>query len=307
MKRYWETYLVPAGIEETLEQLAAFQGEAPILAGGTDLLLDLMNNNRHVPAVIDITCIPGQSKIEVEKDELVIGACATLYDVARSGIVQQFAPQLVRAIKTMASLQIRNIATVGGNIANASPAADCVPPLLTADCRVVIASQEGHRETPLNTFLLGPGKTECALDEVIVALRIPLPSSKTASAFEKLGLRRAMAIAVTNVAVSVSMANGQVERARIALGSVAPTAVRAFEAEELLVNTRLEDETLQEASELAMRATSPIDDLRGSAIYRRKMARALTLRGLQQVRDQLKDGNPCGKDLGSRARSKETD
>jgi len=291
MRRYWDRYLVPASIEETLEELARFEGHAPILAGGTDLLIDLMNNEAHVPAVIDITQIPGTNRVEVENGDVVIGACATLSDVARSGIVQQSIPHLAEAIKTIGSVQIRNTATVVGNVANASPAADCVPPLLTMDCRVVIVGREGQRTIDLEAFLQGPRQTACRKDEVIVALRIPLSRTSRASKFAKVGLRRAMAIAVTNVAVSVSMVNGKVEKARIALGSVAPTAVRAIQAEERLVSTELDDVSLHEASELAVGAASPIDDFRGSADYRRKMVRVLTLRSLQRVRDQLLESN----------------
>lgn len=285
--RYWDKYLLPGSVEEALDALAHFEGQAPLLAGGTDLLIDFMLSDVKVPAVIDVMRIPGLDRVEIEDDEIVIGACATLTHVARSPIILRSFPHLVEAIKTIGSVQIRNAATVIGNVANASPAADCVPPLLTSDCRVVISGREGEREIDLKAFLHGPRQTACSGDEVILALRIPLPETGRVSKFEKLGLRRAMAIAVVNVAVSITMQDGKGERARIALGSVAPTAVRALQAEQRLVGSELDDRALYEASELAVEATSAIDDFRASAAYRRKMVRALTLRSLRRVRDQL--------------------
>jgi carbon-monoxide dehydrogenase medium subunit len=292
MRHYWDRYLVPTSVEETLAVLADYEGKAPLLAGGTDLMIDLMNDTKQVPAVIDITRIPGMDEVRVDDGELVIGACATLSDVANSSAVQRSFPHLVEAIKTIGSVQIRNVATVVGNVANASPAADCVPPLLIEDCRVAIVGREGEREVKLETFLLGPRQIACEKDEVIVALHVPLPGEWAAAKFEKLGLRRAMAIAVVNVAVSVSMRNGEVEKASIALGSVAPTAVRARQAEASLIGGTLDEASLNEASELAVQAASPIDDFRASANYRRKMVQALTLRCLQKAQGQLIENGP---------------
>ncbi len=288
MKNFWDEYLIPTSEEEALEYLEAFEGEAPILAGGTDLLVDFELTHQHVPAVIEITRIPEMGQVSAHDGELSIGATTTLSALERSKNLQRAAPHLVEAIKSIGSVQVRNMATLVGNVATASPAADGVPPLLTLDAQVEISGANGHRVIPLLSFLLGPRETDCGPEELIVGLRFPIPNERTACGFKKLGLRRAMAIAVVNLAILITMVNGKVERARIALGSVAPTAVRAQEAEERLVGTKLDDESLLEASELAVKATSPIDDFRATAAYREKMIRTLTRRYLERVRDQLK-------------------
>lgn len=258
-----------------------------MIAGGTDLILRLHEQGVRVPAVVDITRIPDLDKVEIRKDKLVLGACSTLSNIASSSVVKKIAPHLVEAVLAIGSVQIRNIATLVGNVANASPAADGIPPLLTMDCQIAIESKNGQRLLPLDSFLLGPNKNACEPGEVIVGLHLHIPEQRTASVYERVSLRHAMVVAVANVAASVTFNNGKIGCARIALGAVAPMVIRAFEAEQCLTGVELDDEVMIEASELAVKITSPIDDFRASAAYRRKMVRALTLRSLRRIRDQL--------------------
>jgi carbon-monoxide dehydrogenase medium subunit len=287
MKRHWGQYLLPENLSEAFEALSYFEGSAPVIAGGTDLILRLHEQGVRVPAVVDITSISDLDKVEIRKDKLFLGACSTLSNIASSSVVKKVSPHLVEAVLSIGSVQIRNIATLVGNVANASPAADGIPPLLTMDCQVAIESKNGRRLIPLDSFLLGPNKNACEPGEVIVGLHLHIPEQRTAGVYERVSLRRAMVIAVASAAVLVTTDNGKVDHARIALGAVAPTVIRAFEAEQYLTGVELDEDVIIEAAELAVKNTSPIDDFRGSATYRKKMIRVLMLRSLRRIRDQL--------------------
>ena len=285
----WRAYERPSSVDDTLILLHDYQGEAALMAGGTDLLIDLERKDAVVPAVLDLTTIPELQQITEEDKYWEIGATVTLTQLLQHQELTRLAPHLMQAILVIGSVQIRNSATLVGNVTNASPAADAVLPLLTLDTEVVIASAHGVRVMPLDSFFHGPQTTACGVEELVIALRIPKPSLDWTGAFEKLGLRQAMAIAVVNVAGNVAWVNGEVESARLALGSVGPTPLLAEQASQCLLGTRLEDKVIEKAGSLAQETARPIDDIRGSATYRSKMVRVLTIRCLQRIRAQHVD------------------
>jgi len=283
---HWQAYESPSTVNDALTLLHDYQGGAALMAGGTDLLIDLNRKDAVVPAVIDLMTIPELQQITDEDEYWEIGATVTLSQLLRHQELTRLAPHLMQALLVIGSVQIRNSATLVGNVTNASPAADGVLPLLTLNAAVIIASAHGERVIPMDSFFHGPRATACGIEEMVIALRIPKPSLYWVGAFEKLGLRQAMAIAVVNVAGNVAWVNGKVESARLALGSVGPTPLLAEQASQCLLGTGLEDKVIKKAGSLAQETARPIDDIRGSASYRSKMVRVLTVRCLQRIRAQ---------------------
>lgn len=282
----WDEYLLPASLEEALEILEGRGEEARIIAGGTDLVLQSQRGQCPAKVMVDITRIPGLDYIEERDGSIYIGAQVTHRQVAASPPIRSRAGVLAEACGSIGGAQIRNVGTLVGNVVNASPAGDAIPPLWVLGASVTLASrQRGLRELPLEEFFLGVGQTALQPDEIVVAIRFSALQANERATFLKLALRRAQATAVVNVALLVGFDGQRVSRARIALGSVAPTIVRAFEAEESLVGRRLMEEAIAAAGQLAAAAARPIDDIRGSATYRRAMVRVLTMRSLRQLRD----------------------
>jgi carbon-monoxide dehydrogenase medium subunit len=283
---YWEKFESPSSVQEALDLLKDYQGQAVLLAGGTDLIVNLEREHATLPVVIDLMGIPRLQQINELESGWEIGSAVTLTQVLQHPELSRVAPQLMEAISEIGSVQIRNSATLVGNVTNASPAADAVPSLMTLDADVVIASLGGERTIPLNEFFIGPGETVCGEKEMVVSLRIPKPELNWVGAFEKLGLRQAMSISVVNMAANVAWADGKVVSARLAIGAVAPTPILAENAAQQLVNTSLDDPSIEKASSLALQAIDPIDDIRGSASYRSRMVQVLIGRGLRRIRTQ---------------------
>lgn len=272
----WDSYHICREIDDALDLLHHYDGEAKIIAGGTDLILQLEAMHRHVPAVIDISQIEALGQISKTEDHISIGSAVTFREVIHSSVIRQHAPHLIMAAEQIAGRQIRNVATVGGNIANASPAADSVPVLLTLDARVHYLQHTGRTEyLPLEDFLLGVNQTALPADGLVTAIDFPIRGEGWHQSFRKLGLRRAMAIAVVNVALSLFESDGIVQEARFAFGAVAPTAVRALEAEQCLSGKVLTHRLISEAAGLARNAVVPIDDFRASADYRLRMVEGI--------------------------------
>jgi CO/xanthine dehydrogenase FAD-binding subunit len=286
MRYHWQSYESPLTVTEALALLHEHQGHAKLLAGGTDLLIDLDREDVVIPAVVDITNIHALQEVREEGEYWEIGAAVTLSQVLHHQALSKLAPHLMEAIEMIGSVQIRNAATLVGNVTNASPAADSVLPLLTMDAEVVIASTEGQRALPLKSFFIDFRSTACGPEEMVIALRVPKTSQQWIGAFEKLGLRQAMAIAVVNVAASVAWNDGKVADMRLALGAVAPTPLLVEEAQQSLLGSELEEDTIAEASSIAKDTASPISDVRAGASYRADMTKALTVRCLQRIRVQ---------------------
>lgn len=282
----WKEYYSPTTVEEVLDLLAEYAGQARIIAGGTDLVIELERGIRRVPKLIDVTRVPGLDTITLDQDDLIhLGPLVTHNHLADSELIVQRAFPLAQAAWSVGGPQIRNRGTVAGNIITASPANDTITPLMALDASVTLASKRGRRTVTFEDFFLGVRQTALADDEMLVDIAFPAMRDTERGCFIKLGLRRAQAISVVNVACVVDMNGETVARARITLGSVAPTIIRAPEAEMALVGSALQEQVIEEAARLASRAAQPIDDLRGSAAYRREMVRRLTARALRQLRD----------------------
>ena len=277
--------LTPRTLSQALDMLAAGGSEIAPLAGGTNLLVD-MRGGRHRPnTLMDLGKLDELRSIQLDDDCVVVGGCAAIAELVSNPLIAQHGPSLRDAAAMLGNPLIRNRATIAGNLVDGSPAADTVPPLLALDAEVELASQSGTRRVPLDEFLVGVRQTLRRPDELLTFIRWSIPPPRSSSAFYKIGLRKADAIAVVSVGVMVSLdEDGHCERARIALGSVAPRVIRARAAEDTLRGQAMTDDLIAEAARLAAEATSPIDDLRGSADYRRRTAEALVRRLIGQLR-----------------------
>lgn len=281
----WKNYYSPTTVDEVLDLLAEHTGQARIVAGGTDLVIELERGVRNVPTLIDVTRISGLDAIALDDDGLIhLGPLVTHNHLVDSDLIVERAFPLAQAAWSVGGPQIRNRGTVAGNVITASPANDTITPLMALDASVTLASARGQRTVTFEDFFLGVRQTSLAGDEMLIDIAFPAMRKTEHGCFLKLGLRRAQAISVINVAAVLDFDEAIVTRARITLGSVAPTIIRVPEAEMALVGSSLDEETIEKAAHLAYRAARPIDDLRGSAEYRREMVRRLTARALRQIR-----------------------
>lgn len=290
----WKTYLQPKTIEETLELLTKHGEQARIINGGTDLLLEIERGLRKPNIVIDVSRIAGLDEIRLEDGRIHLGAGVTHNQAVASPIIREHAYPLARACWEVGAPQIRNRGTVAGNIITASPANDTITPLMALGAQVTLRSIErGERTLPLDSFVLGVRKTALAPDELLTSISFPALKENERGIFIKLGLRRAQAISVVNVAMVLGLTGNVVEHARVTLGAVAPTIIAVPEAERYLLGRFLDQATITEAARLAAQAARPIDDIRGSANYRREMVRVLTARALRSLADGTeRDGFP---------------
>ena len=262
--------------------LLAEHPDAQPLAGGTDLLVDLRERRRQPKLLVDVSEL-GELRGLAETDgRIEIGGGVTVAELLQAPAVARHLPGLHRAARDFADYLTRNKATLGGNLANASPGADLVVPLLALDAEVVLAGTGGERRLALDQFLQGPRRTALQPGELVRVVGVR-PGGWTQSWY-KLGLKRGGAIAVVSVATSVRReADGRCADARIALGAVGPRPFRAVEAEAGLVGAPLDPASVARAGALAARAAQPISDVRGGADYRRAMVEALVIRGLTEA------------------------
>jgi carbon-monoxide dehydrogenase medium subunit len=282
----WQHYYTPNTVQETLALLDDHGPEARLIAGGTDLLIEMERGQRQAQVLIDVSRIKGLDYIQLNDDGLLhIGPTVTHNQVVGSEICWEYAFPLVSACWQVGAPQIRNRGTIAGNLVTASPANDTLSPLMALDARVTLASLRGQRTLPLADFFLDVRKTVLAEDEMLVNIHFPALKNNQIGTFEKLGLRRAQAISVVHVAVVLTFDGPVISQARIALGSVAPTIIQAEAAEAALVGQSLSDEVIEQAAGLAAQAAQPIDDVRGSAAYRRYGVRVHTRRALIALRD----------------------
>lgn len=259
--------------------LLAENPEARALAGGTDLLVDLRERRQTPRLLVDISELEGLRGISARDGTVSIGGGVTVGELLASPLVAERAPALRQAARDFADFLTRNKATLGGNVANASPGADLVVPLLALDARLVLAGPAGERTVALDAVLLGPRRTALGPGELIRAVEVPAAGGR--QSFYKLGLKRGGAIAVVSVATRIELdGGGRCREAAIALGAVAARPFRATEAEAALRGEPLTADRIARAAEQAAAAARPITDVRGSAEYRRAMVRALVARGL---------------------------
>ncbi len=257
-----------------------------VVAGGTDLVMDL-KIKRYLPKnIIDISRVKELDYIVDEGDRIRIGALTRLQEIVDSPIIREKAYVLVEAVNQMASWQIRNIATIGGNLCNASPAADTAPPLYVLNAELKLISVEGERIVPVTKFFHGPRKTELKKNELLAEIIIPVEKDAGASAI-KLGRRNAFTLSIVAVATLVKVSDNKFTDVRVALNSVAPTPIRAPSVEKALIGKEASLEAVEEASELVVNDIKPISDVRASADYRREMSIVLTrdslLKSLERI------------------------
>jgi len=282
----WKQYYTPKSLDEAVQILGEHQEHARVVAGATDLMLEMERGQRQaIDTLIDISRIPGLDIITIDDEGWIhIGPLATHNHCAGSELLQRHANALALACWDVGAPQIRNRGTVAGNLITASPANDTITPLMALSARITLRSVRGEREVALKDFYLGVRRTVMEKDELLSDIAFPAPGSASRSIFIKLGLRRAQAISVVNVAAALELMENRVARAAITLGSVAPTIIHAAEAEAYLIGKSLVPEVIEEASRLAAEAAAPISDVRATAVYRKEMvgvcaSRALTLIG----------------------------
>jgi carbon-monoxide dehydrogenase medium subunit len=274
-------YHQPESLHDAVALAARFGAEASFLAGGTDLIVQIGRGRIAPRHVIGLHRVPGLAGLEAN-GRISLGACVPQRPCARARGRARPLRCLIEGAEVIGGHQVRNVATVGGNLVNASPAADLVPCLLALDGAVTLLGPGGERDLPIGRFLLGPNRTVRQPDELLTRVSLPAPPARAATAFLKAGRRRAMEISVVCVATRLTL-DASLERcleARVALGAVAPTAVRAYQAERALENQPVGDEAFRRAAEAAQEACRPIDDVRASAVFRQHLVGVLVRRAL---------------------------
>jgi len=280
-------FVTPRSLDELLLFLDEHKGETTIVAGGTDLYLLVKREVVRPRYLIDITDIPELHYIKEDAEYVRIGASMTLTEIEKNEIVNRYFPVLVDAVKTMAARQIRNVATLAGNLANASPAADSAPPLIVLGAKVILQSKNNEREVPVEDLFVFVKKTIIESNEIIKEIKIPKHPEAFAASFEKLGKRNALVLAIVSAAASVVREGDVIKDVRIALGSVAPTPLRVKKAEDVLKGKTPTTELVEKAAEVVMNEVKPISDVRASAEYRKDMARVLSRRVLLNTLKKL--------------------
>ena len=272
-------YHEPKTVEETCTLLRTYGSEAKLLAGGTDLLIKFRNGVIAPQQVVNIKKIPGIQDVSISAHGLQIGAAATMNSVEEALAEYPEWRVLAQALHSVASFQIRNRATVAGNLCNASPAADVVPALSVLEASVIIAGPKGERQVLAEEFCAGPGKTVLAGGEWVTKIVVPQASPTAVGAYLKHSRRKMVDLATVGLAV---FQDGQT--VRIALGAVGPTMIRARAAEALLLEFGLDETTARKAATLTAQAAAPISDIRACREYRLHIVEILTLRGLDMLR-----------------------
>ena len=281
----WEHYHSVRSVDEAVELLAKYAGSARIVAGATDLIIELEGGMRpDLRGLIDITRVPGLDHITVDDEGwLHMGPLVTHNHCAVSKLIIERAYALARACWEVGAPQIRNRGTIAGNLITASPANDSITPLMALDAQVTLRSASGERVVPIADFYTGVRQTVMRDDEFMADIAFHMPPEGVRSTFVKLGLRRAQAISIVNAAAVLKLDGSEVVEASIALGSVTPTIARVSAAEEALRGKTLHEQVINQVSELAVEAVSPINDIRGSARYRLEMVRVCTRRALNSL------------------------
>ena len=287
-------YFEPTSLDEASGLLREGKGARRPLAGGTDIVIQLRRRVARTDGLVNLKRIPELSGWTCELGRgLRLGACTPMRDLETSAAVGERFPSIREALQVVGSLQLRNIASVGGNLCNASPSADTAPPLMALGAAASLWTDESRRETvSVENFFEGPGASVLGAGGLLLAVEVPEPEPLTGDAFERFTPRSAMDIAIASAAAAVTLdAAGQRVRAvRIALGAVAPTPIRALRAEDLVREKEPNPKLLEWAGAAAMEECRPIDDIRGTAAYRKELIRILVQRVLRQAVERARAG-----------------
>jgi carbon-monoxide dehydrogenase medium subunit len=271
---------LPRSVDEALRVLSDRGSDAKLLAGGTDLLPQMKNGLLKPACVIDLSGVASVRALQSDARGLRIGAAVAARTLERDATARAIYTSLAESGALVGSVQVRNLATLGGNLCNAAPSADMAPPLLALDAEAVIVGPKGERRVPFADFFVGVRRTVLAPDEILLEIVVPAPGPRSGGHYLRHTPRRELDIAVVGVASQLTLSNGVCSKARIALAAVAPVPLRARAAEQALEGKAVTPELIERAAELAVGATEPISDQRGSADYRRHLVRVLTRRTL---------------------------
>ena len=279
-------YARAATVEEA-SSLLSEGGDAVILAGGTDVIVQARERVRNIDLFVDIKQIPEVMELSYDPAAgLTIGAATPCYQIYGDETVRELYPALVDSANLIGGTAIQGRASLGGNLCNSSPAADTIPTLIVLEATVEIAGPNGRRSVPVEDFCTGPGRNVLERGELAVALRFPPPAANSGARFLRFIPRNEMDIAVANAASQLRFDNGSVAWARVAIGAVAPTPLLVAEAADALVGQPLSDETIAAAAAASSAAASPIDDMRGSIRQRVHLAGVLTERTIRQAAER---------------------
>ena len=284
-------YHAPASLSEALDYLSRYSGKAKVLAGGTDLLVSMKKREVLPEHLINLKGIQELKHIRYDKKRgLEIGGLVTLREIERSTIVKEKYGALWDAANVMAAPQIRSLATIGGNLCSAVPSADTAPPLVALGATVTLAGKNGERTLLVEDFFAGPEASVLNPVEILSRVFIPSPPENSGGAYLKLMRRNAMDLALVGVAACLKLDGGKrvCQEARIALGAVAPTPMRALRAEEVLLNKEPDEQLAMEAGKIAAQEARPISDVRASKEYRTEMLRVLTKRAVMEALKRVK-------------------
>ena len=278
-------YKTPGSIQEACDLLWRADGKAKLIAGGTDLVIGLRNGDQNPPFLIDVTKIEELRKIKEKNGTISIGAAVTHSQIASSPLIKRYAKVLSDAASEIGSPQIRNLGTIGGNIVNASPAADTLPPLMVLNAIGMVASKEGEKQVPLYQLFNGPYETSLGPNELLVRVTFQKLSSSMKSSFIRLARRDAMAIGRISVAIVLEMEKRKkrIKNIRIAAGSVTPTPQRFLEVEDFLGGKSPDEETLRRASLKISETMINRTGIRTSTPYKRPVIEALFIRGMRKA------------------------
>jgi CO/xanthine dehydrogenase FAD-binding subunit len=284
-------YFAPKTLEEALGLLVE-QGEgARVMAGGTDVVVKMSHGLLKPKAIINVQDIQSLRGISFSVNSgLTIGATARLVEVASHPDIVNYYPSLVHAVLCMANVEVRNVATVAGNLCNAAPSADCAPPLMVMNGELTIAGPKGERRLSLDEFFRGPGTTSMDQAEILTSIHVPTPDPGSGASYMRISARCGVDIAAVGVGAGMVL-NGEIcKEAKIVLGAVAPVPMRAIKTEELLRDQKVTPELLAHAGDQAAQEAKPITDIRASASWRKKMVAVLTRRALQEAFERASKG-----------------
>lgn len=266
-------YFEPKTVEEAVQYLETYGQKAKVIAGGTDLLVQMKMGKVHPDGLINISRIPGLRYL-IEEKGLRIGSLTTFREIEKSQGIQERYTALYEAARSVSSVQIKTMGTVGGNLCNASPAADSAPPLIAFGAKVKLAKPSGEKVLPLEKFFIAPGKTILSPIELLIEVQVPELKRNFGSSFRKLG-RVSADLAKVNCAVGIAQEEGVCRMCRIVLGSVAEIPMRALKAEEMMMNEKFTKDLVEKVSRKASEEIRPITDVRSTAQYRKEISRIL--------------------------------
>jgi len=272
----------PSSLDEAFKLLETHRGDVKLLAGGTDLIPQMKMRRVEPGHIINLKRIPDLSGIKQHNGSLHIGALTRLIEIEKSKLIAEKVLLLTETVKAMASVQVRNLGTIGGNICNASPAADTAISLIALGAKAQIASSTGIRSVLIEDFFTGPSRTVMEYDEILTGISVPIKTENSGSSFIKIG-RVVLDLATVNAAVSLTLDGGLIRNVRVAIGAVAPTPLRLMVVEDYLVGKSPSFEFFEAAGELASDTVKPISDVRSTAEYRKAVSKTIIMDTLDRA------------------------